>query len=393
MRARWQAAIASALMVVTMAALAATLVVGTGGIDDRGYASVVVFSGSFTALGLVGGLLVVKRQGNLLGWLLLASGLCTVLALAAASYVDRRPDEPIALYLLVVAALWIPGAVAGLVLVPLTFPTGRPPTPRWRWVAWLGVAAAGAMLADILVAVVRYPELLVLGWEAYDEVTDGGLLARVADLSWPALLVAGILAWASVAVRFRRSRGAERQQVKWFVLAMGVMVAYVVFTNSAAAMALPWLDVVFGAVALPSIPVAIGVAVLRYRLYEIDRVVSRTVSYALLTALLAGVYLAAVLALPRLLAPLRAGSELTVAVGTLAAAALFAPARRRIQHAVDRRFNRARYDAEQIVAAFRERLRGQVELADVVAATRAAAVGTVEPARASLWLRTGETRR
>ena len=142
-----------------------------------------------------------------------------------------------------------------------------------------------------------------------------------------------------------------------------------------------------------TLPLATGLAILRYRLYDIDRIISRTVSYALLSALLAAVYGAVVILGSRLVAPLGAGSDLTVAAATLAAAALFAPARRRIQTVVDRRFNRARYDAEQVVARFRERLRDEVELEDVITATQSAAAGAVQPAQASLWLARREVAR
>jgi uncharacterized membrane protein YdcZ (DUF606 family) len=188
--------------------------------------------------------------------------------------------------------------------------------------------------------------------------------------SFDGVIGATVLAATSVFVRRRRARAQERLQLKWFAYAAGLFAAIVagsVILDDL--IGLPQMDsvvpVLFG-VALNALFAAVAVAVLRYRLYEIDRLVSRTVSYALLTALLAGVYLGGVL----LLAPvLGRGSDLAVAAATLAAAALFAPARRRIQHVVDRRFNRARYDAELVVTRLRERLRHDVELDDVIAVT------------------------
>jgi hypothetical protein len=202
------------------------------------------------------------------------------------------------------------------------------------------------------------------------------------------MLVCGLASVLSLVVRFRRSRGVERQQLKWFVYAAAVTVTGVVVTET---LVVPEGSVLDGMLALaglavvPSIPVAAGVAILRYRLYEIDRIINRTLVYGALTALLTAVYAAGALWLPRRLA--LGESQLIVAASTLAVAALFQPARRRLQAVVDRRFNRRRYDAARTVAAFSARLRDQVELDRLADELLAVVDQTVQPTRASLWLR------
>jgi hypothetical protein len=351
------------------------------------------------ALVAVGALIVHRRPGNLVGWLLLVAGVAGSILMWAdryAPYAHALPGTPPATAVWAAwYALWGWGLLIGplFVFLPLLYPDGRLPSRRWWPVVVAGAALGLAqMLADALrpgpmLAMPSSPEVQLstnpLGVEALGPYADTVMTAG--GLAFLPVFFLGIV--AAPVVRWRRSRGVERQQMKWFAAAVVVLAGgYLLWRIlplpawGDAAMTLTWV----------AMPVAVGIAVLRYRLYDIDRIISRTVSYALLTGVLASVYLAAVLGLSRLLAPLGAGSELAVAAATLAAAAVFAPARRRIQHAVDRRFNRARYDAERVVVAFRDRLRAEVGLEDVVAATRSAAAGAVQPAQASLWLRSGE---
>jgi hypothetical protein len=214
------------------------------------------------------------------------------------------------------------------------------------------------------------------------------LVQALAGVAFPLLVVCGIISVLSLVVRFRRSRGVERQQLKWFVYAAAVTLSGVLVTEALPipeGSVLDSLLAVAGLAVVPSVPVAAGIAILRYRLYEIDRIVNRTLVYAALTALLAGVYAAGALGLPRLLS--LGESQLLVAASTLAVAALFSPARRRVQSAVDRRFNRARYDATRTVETFSARLRDQVELDSLSADLLAVVDRTVQPASVSLWLR------
>jgi hypothetical protein len=192
-------------------------------------------------------------------------------------------------------------------------------------------------------------------------------------------------------VRFRRADAIQRKQLTWFLYATAVICAVLVLDGVLAVLPAGLVGAVVNAVAFGLLPVAVGVAVLRYRLYEIDRIVSRTVSYGVLTAALIGLYLLVVALLRPLLEPLTGSSALAVAGSTLAVAAVFNPARRRLQAAVDRRFDRARYDAARAVDAFAARLRDQVDLDEITAGLRDTVVATVAPGRVAVWLR-GPTR-
>jgi hypothetical protein len=205
-------------------------------------------------------------------------------------------------------------------------------------------------------------------------------------VAWPvgsALLVTGLVAAVvSSVLRYRRARGVERQQLKWFAYA-GLILALVMPLAVAFWYRSVLLQILVG-LSFNAMPLAIGAAILRYRLYDLDRIISRTLAYGLLTVLLGLGYAGVVLGLGRLLPQ---GSSLVVAAATLAVAALFQPARRRIQQLVDRRFNRHRYDAAQTIAAFSARLREEVDLATLTAELLAVVEQTMQPAQASLWLR------
>jgi hypothetical protein len=202
------------------------------------------------------------------------------------------------------------------------------------------------------------------------------------------MLACGLASVVSLLVRFRRSRGVERQQLKWFTFAGAVTVAGLVLILFPSQYG--WIGPVSPLVTAPilvSMPVAAGVAILRYRLYDIDRIINRTLVYGLLTVLLGAVYAAGVFAAARLLDPADGESELAVAASTLAVAALFQPARRRIQAVVDRRFNRRKYNAAKTVEAFSARLRDEIDLDALSAELLAVAHQTMQPTTAALWLR------
>jgi hypothetical protein len=218
------------------------------------------------------------------------------------------------------------------------------------------------------------------------------LVHGAVDAIFVVLLVGAVLAGASaLVVRYRRARRGERQQLKWAVL--GGLVSVSVYLTGDLTTRLPGVDWwLVSLVAFTVFPLTVALAVLRYRLYDIDRIVSRTVSYGLLTALLVGVYAAGVVGLGGLIrsATGGGGGDLVVAASTLAVAALFGPARRRIQDLVDRRFNRARYDAQQTVEAFAQRLRDEVDLDTLCADLRASANEAIQPRSASVWVRARE---
>jgi len=342
--------------------------------------------------GTVGAVLASRRPRHPVGWLLLALALSLVATAAAAQYlVYGLLVHPGALPGARYAALYYPAtvftALALIGFVLLLTPTGSLPSPRWRWWA-RGMVAAPVVL---LMVVTLAPGPLDPRYQAVGGPFDfRGLSGAVLVANQVALavtLLAVVVAAGSLVVRFRRARGTERQQLRWVALAAALMVlaAAVVLAGLAAGVqgapgVLGWA----GGAGVAVVPVAIAAAILRYRLYDLDRIISRALAYGLLTVLLGGGYAGVVLALGGLLGR---SSSLAVAVATLAVAAVFQPARRRIQRAVDRRFNRRRYDAAQTIQAFSARLRQQVDLDTLTAELLGVVEQTMQPTRMSLWLR------
>jgi hypothetical protein len=279
------------------------------------------------------------------------------------------------------AALALETAGRTVLFLPLLFPTGHPPSPRWRplaWAAGLAVAAvcvaAGASQGPLGDGLADNPFPLRAAWA--DTLVDA--------VGLPVLGGFVLAAAASLVVRFRRSAGVERQQLKWFTY-----VAAVNAVLTAASALSPGLDDrvpdLVDNLPYAAVPLAIGVAILRYRLYDIDRIINRTVVYGLVTVILALGYGLGVLVLGQLLG--RDRPSLAVAGATLGVAALFQPARRRVQVAVDRRFNRRRYDAARTIAAFSARLRDEVDLDTLAGELHTVVDQTMEPTTTSLWLR------
>jgi hypothetical protein len=276
---------------------------------------------------------------------------------------------------------WIPLVVMVFSGLPLLFPTGRAPTPRWRYAGRLALAAGGLLLFD---AMFRKGQLENVDWVQRNPV---GLVAwpqAVGEVAMAVWGVSALLAVASVLVRFRRSHGVERQQLKWFaaaiVLATALYLINVPFSGgSSILLAAAGLSVVGG----------VAIAILRYRLYDIDVVINRALVYGSLTVALGAAYLGSVLLLQLALAPVTSQSQIAVAASTLAVAALFRPARAQIQSRVDRRFFRRRYDAAQTLAAFGSRVRDEVDLDALGGELRAVVADSVQPAHVALWLREG----
>jgi hypothetical protein len=356
--------------------------------------------GVFTVLGeviaaTVGALVASRRPAHPVGWLLLALGLSGVMdgvSLGYASYgLLARPEVlPTADYVAAYTNGFGFAAAALLGFVLLLTPTGSLPSRRWRW--WARVAAAAPAVGLLTAVTLPFGAQGAAQGEPFGAVPNPLAVASLAELLGVASgvsLVVTVLgipvgAW-SLAVRFRRARGTERQQLRWLALGAAVVAvavaAIVVLVFSGNLAAVPW---VFNLLVVPTLPLATGAAILRYRLYDLDRIISRTLAYGLLTLLLGLGYAAVVLGLGRLLPQ---GSSLGVAAATLAVAAAFQPARRRVQAAVDRRFNRRRYDAARTIQAFSDRLRQQVDLDALTAELLAVAEQTMQPTRASLWLR------
>jgi hypothetical protein len=285
---------------------------------------------------------------------------------------------------------WAPAIACGITLPLLLLPDGRLRSRRWRPMA---------------VAAVAGPVVVMVAGSLAPEPPQEALFPNPLALDGAAGRVAAVVAWAGVALfmaslvaalaclvlRFRAARGIERQQLRWVAAGATTMVVTIwVLVPVALSGLAPAVPVVLFPLASLCVPVAVAVAMLRYRLWDLDRLVSRTVTYAVVTALLALPYLLILPAVTRLAGD--AGS-LAVAAATLAAAALFAPLRRRVQDLVDRRFNRARYDAARTVAGFATRLRDQVDLEALQGELLTAVDETVEPTRAWLWLRPPATPR
>ena len=327
------------------------------------------------------GWLVARRQpGNPLGWLFLVIAVCLFLSTdggeyAAFSYLlgHHLPFGPVGLIL---DDIWGPSLVL-FALVILLFPDGRLPSARWRWVLRAYVVVFTAFLAATAVAIAG-----ALAGHPLRVDSAGGLAAVDHPSGWfnavqgpIAIIVTGLsLAFiARQALSWRRAAGERRQQLKW--VASGATVTLVgVFLGSTFGVC--WF-------AVAALPISMGVAILRYRLYEIDRIISRTLAYAIVTSLLVGVYAGLVLLATRVLS---VHSTVAVAAATLAAAALFNPLRRRVQHVVDRRFNRARYDANRIVAAFTSGLKDEVDLDSIRDDLAGAVQRALEPAHVSVWI-------
>jgi hypothetical protein len=331
-----------------------------------------------------GAYLAGRRPANPVGWLLLGWGMVMAFGCFTGAYVDRGlVRDPGSLpgpswVGWAEGVVWHP-AFALLAFLLLLFPHGRLPSRRWRPFAWFTVA----VYLTLSLAAAFAPGAVEL---YYPEATPPVRLpiSGLADVVFGWLLVGQLLVLAtalvSLVLRLRRASGEERQQVKWFVYT--VVTVVLVFVTTTLILGAGYLFPIFGL-----IPVSVAVAVVKYRLYDIDRLINRTLVYGLLTALLVGVYAGLVFLFGVVLDPVIRGSSLAVAAATLAVAALFQPARRRVQGLVDRRFNRRRYDATRTVAAFSGRLRDQVDLDTLSAELLAVVDHTVQPATSSLWLR------
>lgn len=353
---------------------------------------------------LTGILIVTRRLENRIGWLLLAIGVGWGLT-NVSSYSDyaillHHPLPGAAALAAIGGATWvIPIGLTGTFLI-LLFPDGRLPGPRWRIVARI---AGWAIVAGLVVGLLTPGPMKSGGYPHTDNPFGVGALGGVLDglhlviLLIPAMMVAAAV---SLIVRFRRSHGIARQQVKWLAAGAGlVAITYLIIETTSVTVAPEgthaptWLLVLQGCalVSFGLIPTAIGIAILRYRLFDIDRLVRRTLVYAALVACLALIYLAGVFVLESAVRTVSGSSStLAVTLSTLAVAAAFQPLRRRIQATVDRRFYRARYDAALTLEAFSARMRGEIDLetltGDVVSVVRDA----LHPSHATVWLRPSE---
>jgi hypothetical protein len=342
---------------------------------------------------VVGALIASHRPENPIGWIFLAVGFLQGLLSAADQYaIYALLTNPGALPWGAEASwlgqwIWAPGLGLILVFLPLLFPDGHPPSHRWRPVGWLGALSIGLTVVSSTIGL--WPErgtALLTGDESPSHVVH----VLVDLVALPMMLLAGLGAVISVLVRFRRARGDERQQIKWFAAAAALtLVWYLVFGQSTRG--LPEAIVALSSLlVIPSIPITTGIAILRYRLYDIDRIINRTLVYGSLTAMLALVYFGGVTVTQALLRTLTGQEklpQLIIVASTLVIAALFNPLRRRIQSFIDRSFYRKKYDARKTLETFSLKLRDETDLEalnnDLVGVVRE----TMQPAYVSLWLR------
>jgi hypothetical protein len=342
--------------------------------------------------------MIVSRQPrNVIGWLLIIPGLSIPMTELGTIWLRNLDPAPVGADIWLWLVLWITSWGWVLLIFPvfhllLTFPNGRLLSPRWRWVVWLegamvatmmGLSGFGSelslMVEDEIVWSVANPiGLAALTTEFFD---DGAVFESMWSIS---LVLLTLTCLAAVVIRCRKGSSEEREQLKWPLYAVGLF--GLVYATSAIGIGLEEggvPELLFG-LSLAGIPVAVAIAVLRYRLYEIDRIISRTVSYVILVGLLGAVFFGVVTALSSVL---QAESQLAVAGSTLAVAALFNPVRKRVQGLVDRRFNRSRYDAQRVMERFTGSLQGRVDSTGVVEGWVGVVAETMQPAWVGVWVR------
>lgn len=341
---------------------------------------------SAVVFALVGAIILQRTDGNRVGWVVAATGLALFLAGFNAVLSGRGGLVADAIG----SAIWL----SWFVLVGFLmywFPTGRPVTPRWRWLGWWGLALGLISLSYVV------SDQLCLdegqgGCEVWVDNPIGiaGVpnpeYGEFSGFGFAALLGFVLLAGVSLVVRFVRSRGIERLQLNWFVFAVVSIIVATVAQETIADLA-PVTVVVFDllwGLSIVALPIAIGVSVLKYRLYEIDRIVSRTVTYLLVLGLLAAAYLGGFLLLTQVFP---SDNDLVVAATTLGVAALFNPARNRIRRAVDRRFNRSRFNTQKVMDDFSGSLQGNVDSEGLVDGWLGVVSETMQPSTVAVWIR------
>lgn len=338
----------------------------------------------------VGAIVTTVRPAHPVGWLLLAQGVFAAIGDVSGPIAkELLADEPYSpvgwLAAWVHPWLWLLGISATWTTF-LLFPDGRLPSRRWRPALWL--AAAGVVLTVVTgVLTLRVPTAVLVGLSADGNVP--GTAGDVADLAYYAVFMMIPVGLVSLVFRYRAAGPTIRQQMKWpflgaapWAFGIGILIA-----TGRAPWDAPLIATVLIFAGFFAVPVGIGIGILRHGLFDIDRLIRRTLVYSVVTAILAGGYAVLVVGSQAVVRPLNASSDLAVAASTLAVAAAFGPVRRRVQRGVDRRFNRGRYDATRTVEEFGHRLRDELDLGALVHELRDVAARTVQPVRASVWLR------
>ncbi len=390
-RVRLQVAAIVAMATVALVFVAVGVPLGVETLDRYGPAGPVfllIFPAIVLSLTFVGGF-VAFRVGNPVGWLLELSGLASAIGIFGGTYVNYDHDLQAGFPFVVPIAwlsswMFLPAIGMLLVYLPLLFPTGRFLGPRWRAFGMVGLLGlAGSVAAGLMPGPLSSAPWIAnpLGVPGATDVLAG--ITTISNLATPVFFGGAVI---SVFVRYRRAGIVERHQLKWFGLVAGVAVVTFIISipNNGPVSDAAWA---LGLAMLPLLPIAIGIAILRYRLWDIDRIISRTLGWGVVTAVLVTVFALVVVAFEDALAGITQGQTLAVAGSTLLAASLFQPLRRRVQAAVDRRFDRARYDAEHTIQGMGSRLRDGMDEPRVRAAILATATEAVRPASAAVWLR------
>ena len=392
MTARRSAWMAIGLLVLLVAVVAGQFVLTTlGSANLADY----VFTVSVASFTVVGALIVWRKPTNAVGWAFALVGLLWVTGDFSTAYAHYGTEVSPGLPLVTLAAwygewFWLAWLLLMFFVTPMLFPTGRALSKRWRVVLWsvCGYAAVlvGAAMLEGDLQVVGSSDSLrnPIGIDGFQDIETGAFSVLV----FPWLLLTLVAGLVSIVVRFRRSRGDERQQLKWFAFAIVALVLEFliqIVLDSLFGVRYEFVDAFF----MAFVPASAAIAILRYRLYDVDVVINRTLVYGLLSAVLAGIYVALVFAFQGLLAPFTAESDLAIAASTLAVAALFRPARSGVQAFIDRRFYRRKVDAQRTLDEFSSSLRDEVDL-DALSSELTRVVGeTMQPSHVTLWLRPG----
>ena len=354
--------------------------------------SIVAVTTSYATVGL---LLATRSGGGRVGTLLLAGGMSFAAVpfgyVVGGNLVLRDPFDPLANAVFLVGPACIPiGYSLILPVIALVFPDGRLPSTRWRWPLRIVTAILGTTTA---ITILRPGE--IAGTASRNPFGIEAIPPAVSDLadllSGIGIVAISLVGAAAVVVRYRRGSFVERQQLRWFLAAVLLAIVPIAISPQSSIGGPFW--VLLAAIGLLLVPVSVWIAITRYRLYEIDRLISRGLSWGVLTGVLVAVYAAGVLVLQGALAGVTQGETLSIAASTLIAAALFQPLRGRVQRAMDHRFDRARYDGDRVVDAFNDRLRDEIDLDTLSAEVRRVAGETVRPASSAVWLRTVPDRR
>jgi hypothetical protein len=390
----WLATVASALLVFVVR-------------DGSSYSD-----GSFSAVlgGLVlgvatnasvGAALTLRRPGNVVGLVLMLGAVLSAITLltwisGAAMTAQRGPDDDLAGFLSLIGAVgFFPTLIVSWPLLALLFPTGQLPSRGWRWPVGVLFAALGIALPIGVFYPGQIPGTFANNPFGSTALSGSEAIWTVgATVAYSSLPIGLALAIAAVAVRMHRSRGVERAQLKWFVAANVAVGALVTlgFADGGLDVGLyegikPTIFDVLAVASLSLPPVAVGVAIMRYRLYDIDRLISRSIGYVMVSAIIALVFGAVVVVLSAAFASFAQGQTIAVAASTLTAFAIFHPVLRRVRRSVDRRFDRARYDAEQTVASFADRLRDDIDLRGLSSDLDATIRDAMSPRTVAIWLR------